>query len=362
MMGLTEQEQFYKGSDGKVGKLLGPYNLPQGATKITQQEYDAQIKTQTPNPNTYHQFQGVKLKPTPEVQTPKTKVQTPTPEYSPKKVTPSFWDNAIDFFLPGKPVEDGYDIINKFSDIIKRRIDYNKKNNLPLDKMTKEEINYRTTILNATPNYGYPDALGFLDVIKDIKSGKNIRQDEFTKYKNMNKSGSGLDYTSIGGEKKYTEQELKQMVGGREELKKMWLGLDDPNGLNVGNYVKSEFRPKDSTDPNAIYYKPKDIPKLTTPQFDELYSVILTTKKPDGKFPGGNGSVLSKTKLLDSSIIEKIRGDLGHFKLGAVEENGKKYISVYDEWDLFPPALKDKGINIQQFGKTPLIYYRINRI
>ena len=117
----------------------------------------------------------------------------------PKKVTPSFWDNAIDFFLPGKPVEDGYDIINKFSDIIKRRIDYNKKNNLPLDKMTKEEINYRTTILNATPNYGYPDALGFLNVIKDIKSGKDIRQDEFARYKNMNKSGSGLDYTSIGG-------------------------------------------------------------------------------------------------------------------------------------------------------------------
>jgi hypothetical protein len=128
--------------------------------------------------------------------------------------------------------------------------------------------------------------------------------------------------------------------------------------------VKSEFRPTSSKDPKAIYYKPKDIPKLTTPQFDELYSVILTTKKPDGTFPGGNSSVLSKTKfkLLDSGTIEKIRGDLGNFKLGASEENGKKYISVYDEWDLFPPALKDKGIDIQQFGKTPLIYYRINRI
>lgn len=283
---------------------------------------------------------------------------------APKKVAPSFWDSAVDFFLPGTPVEDGYDIINKFSDIIARRIDYNKKNNLPLDKMTKEEINYRTTILNATPSYGYPGALGFLDVIKDIKSGKDIRQTEFEKYKNINKSGSGFDYTSIGGEKKYTDQELKQMVGGREELKKMWLGLDDPNGLNVGNYVKSEFKPAASKDPNAIYYRPKDIPKLTTPQFDELYSVILTTRKPDGTFPGGNSSVLSPTKLklIDSAMIEKIRGDLGHFKLGAGVEGGKKYISVYDEWDLFPPALKDKGINIQQFGKTPLIYYRINRI
>jgi hypothetical protein len=280
----------------------------------------------------------------------------------PKKVKPSFWENAIDYFLPGKPVEDGYSIINDFSDIIKRRIEYNRKNNLPLDKMTKEEINYRVKILNATPNYGYPDALGFLDVIKDIKSGKDIRKDEFNRYKDMNKAGSGMDYTSIGGERKYTDQELKQMIVGREELKKMWLGIDDPNGLNVGNYIKSEFKPSSSKDTNALYYKPKEIPKLTVPQFDELYSAILSTKKPDGTFPGGNSTILKgKFKVLDIKTIEKIRGDLGNFKLGAAEEKGKKYISVYDEWDLFPPALKDKGINIQQFGKTPLIYYRIAR-
>ena len=282
----------------------------------------------------------------------------------PKKVTPSFWDSAIDFFLPGTPVEDGYSIINNFSDVIKRRVEYNKKNNLPIDKMTKEEIDYRTKILNSTPSYGYPNALGFLNVIKDIKSGKDIRQDEFKKYKDMTKSGSGFDYTSLGGKKKYTDQELKQMMAGREELKKMWLGIDDPNGLNIGNYIKSEFRPTSSKDLNAIYYKPKNIPRLTTQQFDELYSTILSTKKPDGTFPGGNSSILSKTKFktLDGGTIEKIRGDLGHFKLGASEENGKKYISIYDEWDLFPPALKKRGIDIQQFGKTPLIYYRINRI
>lgn len=279
----------------------------------------------------------------------------------PKKVTPSFWDSAIDFFLPGTPVEDGYSIINNFSDVIKRRVEYNKKNNLPLDKMTKEEIDYRTKILNSTPSYGYPDALGFLEVIKDIKNGNNIQQSEFNKYKNLNKAGSGLDYTTIGGKKKYTDDELKNMMGGREELKKMWLSIDDPDGLNKGYYIKSEFKPATSEDVNAVYYRPKDIPKLTAPQFDELYSAILSTKKPDGTFPGGNSTVLNKTKL-DSGIKEKIMGDLGQFKLGASEENGKKYISVYDEWDLFPPALKDKGIDIQQFGKTPLIYYRINRV
>lgn len=45
---LSEQEQFYKGSDGKVGKLVGPQVLPAGATKITQQEYETAIKTQSP--------------------------------------------------------------------------------------------------------------------------------------------------------------------------------------------------------------------------------------------------------------------------------------------------------------------------
>jgi hypothetical protein len=43
---IVEQEQFYKGSDGKVGKLVGPQVLPAGATKITQQEYDTAMKTQ----------------------------------------------------------------------------------------------------------------------------------------------------------------------------------------------------------------------------------------------------------------------------------------------------------------------------
>lgn len=282
----------------------------------------------------------------------------------PNKAKPSFWLNAIDYFLPGKPIEDGYSIINDFSDIIKRRIEYNKKNNLPIDKMTQEEINYRVKILKATPNYGYPSALGFLDVIKDIKSGKDVQPETFNKYKDVIKAGSGMDYTSIGGERLHTDQELKQMIVGREELKKMWLGIDDPNGLNVGNYIKSEFKPKDSTDPNAVYFKPKDIPKLTVPQFDELYGEIMKTRLPDGKFPGGNSSILyikDKFKVLDSKTIDKISSDLGHFKLGAAEENGKKYISVYDEWDLFPPALKDIGVNIQQFGTTPLIYYRIAR-
>jgi hypothetical protein len=287
-------------------------------------------------------------------------LQMYAPEYN-AKYKMSFWDNAIDIFLPGTPIKDGYSIINKFSDIIKRRIEYNKKNNLPMDKFTKEEINYRTRILNATPSYGYPSMWGFLEVIKNIKSGKNIRPDELTKYKNLYKTSTNPDVIWQPGKMNRTDQEIDQMISGRDELKKMWLGIDDPDGLNVGNYVKSEFKPSSSKDPNAIYVRPKVIPKLTKPQFNELYAMVLSTKKPDGTFPGGNSSIMwdHDFKTIQHSTKDIIRSDMGHFKLGVGIENGKKYISIYDEWDLFPPALKDKGINIQKFGTTPLIYYRI---
>jgi len=49
---ISEQQQFYKGSDGKVGMLQGPQVLPAGATKITQQEYDTAMKTQAPQGST----------------------------------------------------------------------------------------------------------------------------------------------------------------------------------------------------------------------------------------------------------------------------------------------------------------------
>lgn len=269
-----------------------------------------------------------------------------------------FWDNVIDTFLPGTPVKDGRDLLSNFDAIIKRRIEYNKKNKLPLDTLTPEERTFREKILKATPNYGYPDIFALSKIIQDINSGKNIQPQEFEKYKKIGTQ----DYGNIG-KPKYNDQELKQMMGSRDELKKMWLGLDDTGGENKGYWVKSEFKPGTSTNPNTIYYKPKNIPKLTTQQFDELYTAIMKTKQSDGKFPGGNSSILfdNKFKFIDSNTRDKLMGDLGHFKFGAGADGGKKWISIYDEWDLVPPSTQKLGVDIQKYGKTPLIYYRIYR-
>jgi len=141
----------------------------------------------------------------------------------------------------------------------------------------------------------------------------------------------------------------------------MWLGLDDPDGANKGYWITSEFKPTDSSNSNAIYYKPKDIPRLTPQQFDELYNAIMKTKLSNGKFPGGNSDLIYKEKFkyVPTSFLNDIESDLGEFKFGAAVENGRKFISVYDVWDLAPPKLKQFNIDINKYGKTCEIFYRI---
>lgn len=261
-----------------------------------------------------------------------------------------FWDNVIDFFMPGTPVKDGRNLLTQFDNIIKKRIEYNKKNNLSLDTLTSEEKAFRERLFNATPNANapYPDVFGLTKIIQDINLGKNIQPAEFKRYRKDNPNKSITD--------------IQKNISSGDELKRMWLGIDEPGGDTKGYWVRSEFKPKTSVNPNATYYRPKVIPKLNTQQFDELYNLIMKTRLPNGNFPGGNSDLLfDKLKYTPESFLDDLESDLGNFKFGAAEENGKKYISIYDEWDLVPPSVKGFGIDVQKYGKTPLIYYRIYR-
>jgi hypothetical protein len=275
-----------------------------------------------------------------------------------------FWDKVVDFFMPGTPVKDGRDLLKKFDDIIKRRIEFNKKNKLPLNTLTPEEKSFREKILKSTPNLNYPTIFGLSKIVQDINQGKNIRPEEFNSYVNP----SFLSTTQ-----KQNPKNVNKLLNSREELKKMWLGLDSPEDDSKGFWVKSEFKPEISTNPNDVYYKPKNIPKLTTQQFNELYNAILNTKLSNGKFPGGNSETIlnnildNKFKYITLNLFKLLSGDdtssthsmLGSFKLGAGVDGNRKYISIYDEWDLVPPSAKRFGVDVQKYGKTPLIYYRI---
>lgn len=259
-----------------------------------------------------------------------------------------FWDNVIDFFMPGTPVKDGRNLLSQFDGIIKRRIAHNKKNNLPLETLTPEEKTFREKLFKATPhsNAPYPNVFGLTKIIQDINLGKNIQPSEFNRYRKDNPDRSITD--------------IQKNISSGDELKRMWLGIDEPGGDTKGHWTKSEFRPKTSVNPNTTYYRPRVIPKLNTQQFDELYNLIMKTRLPNGNFPGGNSDFLfDKLKHTPQSFLDDLESDLGNFKFGAGEENGKKYISVYDEWDLVPPSTKKFGIDVQKYGKTPLIYFRI---
>jgi hypothetical protein len=284
-------------------------------------------------------------------------------------------DEIIDVFFPGTPIKDGRDLLQKFNDIIFKRIKYNTYHKLPLDTLTDEEKKFREQLLKSTPNFYYPQITELSKLIKDINTGKNLRPEEIQNYKN--ETGA-------------SENETSKMLDKRDELKRMWLGIDDHDGDNTGFWIKSEFKPKGSTDNNKIYYKPNDIPKLTSEEFNELYDAILKTRNPNGSFPGGNSQIIidrigysNYTNKLEKKVdelvsdkplkhvtldlIKKIVGDekattyslLGNFQFKSEQENGKKYISIYDKWDMAPPAAEKFGVDIQKYGKTPEIYYRI---
>jgi hypothetical protein len=270
--------------------------------------------------------------------------------------------------MPGTPVKDGRDLLSKFDAIIKRRLEYNKKNNLPPDTLTKEEQEFRERIGRATPNLNYPFwPQQISKIIQDINQGRNIRPEEIKLY-------TDPPWNSVIP--KTSKESGEEALNNRDELKRMWLGIDKPSEDTDGYWIKSEFKPQDSSNPNAIYYRPKNIPKLTTQEFDELYNEILKTRLPNGKFPGGNSDIIvdnacswGRYKYITCDLIQRISGDnvesghliLGSFKFGTSIENGRKYITIYDMWDLVPPSLKRFGVDLQKYGKTLEMYYRIYR-
>jgi len=277
----------------------------------------------------------------------------------------------------------GINIYNKFAEIVNRRIKYNKKNNLPLNKPTQEETSYRQKLYKAAPSFGYTDATKIFNIISDIEQGKQSSQDL--------KVLKDIETHLKSKNPKEVEQgkRLQQYYNSRMELKAMALGLDAVNGLSNGYWVKSDHKPQKGKDgKTTIYIRPAKIPTLNTKQFDTLYNLILLTKE-GGKFPGGNSETVrnrlitwwgskSGLNVFSDDQYWNIFGNMGTFKFGCGEENGTSFISVYDLWDLAPDfynilpggegttgsgkaGTTKSSIDLTQFLHAPEIYYRIYR-
>jgi len=282
---------------------------------------------------------------------------------------------------PGKKYIDterrGIDIYNKLADIVKHRIEYNTKNNLPLDRPTVEETAYRNKLYKSAPTFGYSNMFKVFDILSDIEQGKQNSSDVdlLNQIHAKLKSKNSKD-VQIG-------KKQLQYRDARYELKAMALGLDVVDGLSKGYWVKSEFKPQKGKDgKTTIYIRPSKLPVLNTKQFDTLYNLILLTKV-GGKFPGGNSVTVKnrlKTWMGSKSVLNifsndqywDIFGQMGTFKFGCGEENGTSFISIYDLWDLAPnfynvfsekgaQGTKKSSIDLSQFLHAPEIYYRIYR-
>jgi hypothetical protein len=131
---------------------------------------------------------------------------------------------------------------------------------------------------------------------------------------------------------------------------KKYLGLTDPKKDTV--FTKSNYRPSDSKEKNAIYYS---LPKAFEKDLLEVYY----TNTNNGK------NKLESTAFNEfefPSVFEEGRTRarvLGNFKIDEGEDDKGKYVSYYDKYDLSPklPLLGDTSIDF--LGKPFEIYNRI---
>jgi len=126
---------------------------------------------------------------------------------------------------------------------------------------------------------------------------------------------------------------------------KKYLGVD--NGKDTV-FMESKHKPSRSIDPNSKYYSmPKDFE-------DELLNIYKTQ-------PMDKDSTLNEFPYFKSVFGEdKTRARvLGNFKIGVGTENGKKYLSYYDRYDLSPTLPVVGKTSIDVIGNPFEIYNRI---
>ena len=257
------------------------------------------------------------------------------PEFSPMKHFDMPWYGKLyDMVTPGQGVADAGNVWNTMVDF------YNTRKG---GEVSADEWDYRKRLFDATPDYGYGDTnAGFVGL---GRTWANIGA-------NMAEGKTNTD--------KFHESNRKTDFAGQRELKARYMGgsnWEDWIDHDDRFYEESEYKPSVSEDPNATYLKPKDMLDLDQDQFNLLKTAINEV--------GGNSFDIQE--YLNVNVNKDIqnpggikpfdlyRHELGTYTLGITPEGN---ISAYDLWDLDPPQLKDRGLDIDKFFKPPEIYWQ----
>ena len=237
--------------------------------------------------------------------------------------------------LIGDSFDDAVSIYNQLVDFKNKRGDSNE--------MSPEEADLRKRISNANM-FGYPSSL------KDFKN--------FTE--RVKKGEVGVSSILTPSEEALNTDRFKV----RAALNEKYYGL----GENKDFLTKSKYRPSSSKDENAEYtdfseeQRNKDLYALKTyySNFDSLVNEVKNNKRRKSIYSKDKG--LGANFLSNSDFI-KVRdsnlNQLGTFKFSVGEDEKGRYVSYYDVWDIDPPMLKERGIDVDKLNNPFEIYGRI---
>lgn len=211
----------------------------------------------------------------------------------------------------------GEEKLDEIEGIYNKLVDF--KNKRKDDKMTEEEVDLRKRIANAK-SFNYPSNLFQLESFVDNVL-KGEKEEGTTKNKN------------------------KKIL--REALNNKYYGLD----YNKDIVTESPYKPSDAKDKNAVYYtlkgKESEVSrkglKDKYENFEKFYNNFKGGKRVGASEVGGSG----------------ILSQFGKFKMSSGEDENGKYVSFYDIWDIDPPMLKDRGIDLNKLNYPFEVYDRI---
>ncbi|KKN88749.1 hypothetical protein LCGC14_0246400 [marine sediment metagenome] len=246
------------------------------------------------------------------------------PKFTPERL--STINSLLYGLIPKDKKEPLVDLYNALVDFKNRRGD---------GEFSPEELDLRKRIAEAQ-SFGYPTSL------KDL-----------TRF---------VDRVKAGKKQGFFIPPDRKVQKARKEFINKYYGIPEDRPRHL---VKSQYKPTRATDPDATYYtigatmKERAKRRMNTPgAFDYAYESAQNPSR--NIFQKRRQMYKANMELLENYEEPRLLfGDLlGKHQLSTGTDEKGRYISVYDKWDIDPPFLKDKGIDVDQLNYPFEIYDR----